>query len=435
MHAPDASQADRQLVRAIGTSGLAANIINTSIGASIFVLPALIARNLGPAAPIAFIFCAVAMALFVTCFALAGSRVALTGGPYAYIEVAFGHYVGFLAGVFYLVMASLAVAAVTSVFVGSIGALVPILSGRGAGIVLTVAIYVLLALLNVRGVRTGTRVVAITTAAKLIPLSIFVVAGLFFIKSGSLAIGAWPDAKLLGDSVFLLMFAFFGVEIALVPSGEVRDPARTVPRAIYIALAVVTIVYMLVQLVAQGTLGPRLAESSATPLAEAGAVFLGHTGRLMLLAGAAISSFGGVTSFILSSPRILFALGRDGILPRSVAHVHPRFHSPDVAILVFSTLALILSLTSTFESLAIMANVAALLLYAMCCAASWQLMRINVRTESPPFDFAGAQIVPFISIALIVWLLSRATGHEWLVTAAVLAVASILYALRRATSR
>ncbi len=435
MSAPDASQADRQLVRAIGVAGLAANIINTSIGASIFVLPALIARNLGSAAPIAFIICALAMALFATCFALAGSRVALTGGPYAYIEVAFGHYVGFLAGVFYLVMASMAVAAVTSVFVGSIGALIPILSGRGAQIVLTVAIYVFLALINVRGVRTGTQVVAITTAAKLVPLSIFIVAGLFFIKSESLRIGAWPDAKSVGDSVFLLMFAFFGTEIALVPSGEVRDPARTVPRAIYIALAVVTIFYLLIQLVAQGTLGPRLAQSNATPLAESATIFLGNAGRLMLLAGATISSFGGVTSFILSSPRILFALGRDGILPRSVAHVHPRFHSPDVAILIFSTLALILSLTSSFESLAIMANVAALLVYAMCCAASWQLMRTNVRTESAPFDFAGAQIVPFISIALIVWLLARATGREWLVTAAVIPVASILYALRRATSR
>ena len=434
MHAVDASQADRQLVRAIGVRGLAANIVNTTIGGSIFVLPALIARNLGSAAPIAFVLCAIAMALFVTCFALAGSRVSLTGGPYAYIEIAFGRYLGFLAGVIYFVMALLSVAAITSVLVGAIVAIVPLLAGNAARAALTFFIYAFLALLNVRGVRSGTRAVAITTIAKLVPLFVFIIVGIFFIKPAALTLSAWPDTKSLGDSVLLLMFAFFGIEIALVPSGEVQNPARTVPRAIYIALITITVVYLLVQLVAQGTLGPRLAENTTAPLAEAAATFLGNFGFLMLLAAVTISSFGFVTSNILSSPRILFALGRDGILPRSLAHVHPRFHSPDVAIFAYAALAFVFSLTSKFEALAIMANVAALLLYALCCAASWQLMRRDVRTEAPPFDFLGARIVPFISIALIIWLLSHATKREWLVTAAVLAAASILYGLRRATT-
>ena len=243
MNAVDASEADQQLVRAIGVPGLAANIVNTTIGASIFVLPALIARNLGSAAPIAFILCAIAMALFVTCFALAGSRVSLTGGPYAYIEVAFGRYLGFLAGVIYFVMALLSVAAVTSVLVGAIVAIVPLLAGSAARLVLTFSIYAFLALLNVRGVRSGTRAVAITTTAKLIPLFVFIAVGVFFLKPAALTLSAWPDTKSLGDSVLLLMFAFFGVEIALVPSGEVRNPARTVPRAIFIALITITIVY------------------------------------------------------------------------------------------------------------------------------------------------------------------------------------------------
>jgi basic amino acid/polyamine antiporter, APA family len=190
-----------------------------------------------------------------------------------------------------------------------------------------------------------------------------------------------------------------------------------------------------VQLVAQGTLGPRLAQSTPAPLAEAAATFLGQFGRFMLLAAATISSFGFLTSNILSSPRILFALGRDGILPGAFAHVHARFHSPDVAIFTYSAVAFVFSLTSTFESLVIMANVSALLLYALCCAASWELMRRNVRAEAPPFNFPGAQIVPLISIVLIIWLLMHATKREGLVTATVLAGASILYGLRRATSR
>src|SRR5580765_8160203 len=116
--APDAG-----LVRAIGARQLTASIINSTIGAGIFVLPAIASGALGAAAPIAYVVCAVLMALIVCCFAAAGSRVSLTGGIYAYVEVAFGRYVGFLAGVLYFQTATFAVASVSSALAGSIGAL------------------------------------------------------------------------------------------------------------------------------------------------------------------------------------------------------------------------------------------------------------------------------------------------------------------------
>jgi amino acid transporter len=155
----------------------------------------------------------------------------------------------------------------------------------------------------------------------------------------------------------------------------------------------------------------------------------------MLLAAATISSFGFLTSDILSSPRILFALGRDGLLPHAFAHVHPRFRSPDVAIFAYSAIAFLLSLTSKFDSLAIMANVAALLLYMLCCAAAWQLIGRDVRTEAPPFNFPGARIVPAISIVVIIWILMHAPQRAWLITGSLLAVGSILFLLRRAAAK
>ena len=185
--------------------------------------------------------------------------------------------------------------------------------------------------------------------------------------------------------------------------------------------------YILIQSVAQGSLGPRLGEYTAAPLAETAATFLGNAGRLLLLAGATISGFGFIASDILSSPRILFALSRDGILPRILTHVHPRFRTPDVAIGIYAFLAFLLSLTSTFESLAIMANVAALFLYAICCAAAWELMRRDVRTESKPLFFPGARLVPIISIVLIVWILTHATAREFKQAAAVFALGTAIY--------
>ena len=122
--------AGESLVRAIGTLGLAAGVINITIGGGIFRLPALVAASLGPAAPLAYLVCALAISLIVFCIADAGSRVARTGGPYAYVGVAFGPYVGFLCGVLLWLTGIFATAAVSTVFASGIGLLVPALSGR-----------------------------------------------------------------------------------------------------------------------------------------------------------------------------------------------------------------------------------------------------------------------------------------------------------------
>ena len=440
MNPPDVAQVDGQLVRAIGVRSLTANIVNTTIGASIFVLPALIYRMLGRGAPLAFILCAVAMAIFVTCFAIAGSRVSLTGGPYAYVEVAFGRYLGFLAGLMFFTTAVLSVSAVVNVLADSAAALSSVLAGDTARAAIMLAVYGVLVVINVRGVRAGAAAVTFVTLIKLIPLLVFIGVGIFFIKPHAIAISIPPSSKALGDSVLLLLFAFFGIEVALLPSGEVRNPARTVPRAIYLALVLTTIAYILIQLVVQGTLGVRLADAAVSPLAQAAGSFLGNFGRLLLLAGATISSLGFVTSDILSSPRILFAFGRDGILPKWFAHVHRQFHSPDVAIIVYTAIAFVLSISSSFEGLAVMANVAALLLYLLCCSASWELIRRDVRTDGKPLIFTGARALPFIAVAVIIFILFRAalsdssvgadtrTGLQ--ITSGLIIIGSVLYLLR-----
>ena len=427
--------ADEKLVRAIGVSGLTANIINSTIGAGIFVLPALVAKGLGAAAPLAFIACAVAMILFVTCFAIAGSRVSLTGGLYAYVEVAFGGYVGFLAGSLYCLTAIAAVAGVVNVFVNSVAGLVPSLGNPFLRVLVIFLVYGSLTAINVRGVRAGAGAVTAVTLAKLLPILLFLGAGIFFIVPSNLHWSVWPGSKALGDSVVLLMFAFVGIEVALIPSGEVKNPTRTVPRSAYLALVITTVIYLLIQLVAQGTLGPELALHPNSPLADAAATFLGPLGRTILLAGATISAFGFVTSDILSSPRMLFAFGRDGALPQWFAHVHPRYRSPDVAIVSYSLAAFILSLTSSFEALAVLSNVAVLLMYLLCCAACWFLVRKDVRADGPPFTFPGAQLIPLLAIIAIIWILAHATLREFAVAGVVMVIASLLYFLQAALRR
>jgi len=423
----DAPAPETGLVRVVGVWALAASIVNITVGGGIFRLPAGVGKELGTAAPLAYLVCALAMGLIVLCFAEAGSRVALTGGPYAYVEVAFGPFVGFLAGVLLWVVGTLALAAVSTLFADAVGALVPALAGRAARTAVLAATFALLAGVNVLGVRQGTAVNVVSTVAKLLPLLLLLVAGIFAVRGQNLAwSGAAPSTEALARSSVLLIFAFAGIETALVPSGEVRDVARTVPRAIALAMVTITILYIGLHLVAQGVLGGALA-GSKTPLADAAAVVLGPWGRTLILVGMTVSMFGYVSGMTLAVPRALFALGRDGFLPRAVAAVHPRWRTPYVAIAVQAVLTFALAVSSGFEKLAILANLSTLLLYAACCVAAWQLRRRDVRADGIPFRVPAASIVPWLALAVIAFLLKSITRGEWAVVGGVMAAAAVLY--------
>jgi len=403
------------LVRAIGTFGLAAAIINITIGGGIFRLPASVAGSLGAAAPLAYLVCAVAIGLIVVCIAQAGKRVPLTGGPYAYIGSALGPFAAFLSGVLLWMVGTFATAAVATIFAAGIGALAPALSGRVMEGLVIAATLVFWSIVNMRGVTVGARLNSIATVAKLLPLLLLAFAGLFFIEPANLQWSTPPAAEVARTSL-LLIFAFAGIEVALVPSGEVRDVERTVPRAIALAMGGITALYILLQVVAQGILGPSLATSTAAPLADAAGASLGAWGKTLLLVGASLSMFGYLGGMTLSMPRMVYAFARDGYLPRALASTGARTQSPSAAIMLQSALALVLAVSGTFERLAILANVSALALYAGCALAAWKL-RPNA--------------LPWLALGVIVWLLTGVTRGEWLALGVCLAIAGGLYVIAR----
>jgi amino acid transporter len=199
---------------------------------------------------------------------------------------------------------------------------------------------------------------------------------------------------------------------------------------VFIAMLAITLLYIAIQLVAQGVLGSALS-GSETPLADAAGVVFGAWGRNLLLAAVVVSTFGYLSGMTLAIPRALFAFGRDGYLPAIIASVHSRFRTPHVSIALQSVLACTLAITSAFEKLAIIANVAALLVYFACSLAAWQLRRRDVRAGGVPFRVPGAGIVPILSCAMIVGLLSSITIPEWRVLVVVLGVASLLFVATR----
>jgi basic amino acid/polyamine antiporter, APA family len=423
--ATEAAAPDHKLARVIGTWGLAAGIVNVTIGGGIFRLPAGVAAAVGPAAPLAYLACTVAMGLIVLCFADAGSRVSMTGGPYAYVETAFGPLVGFVAGALLWVGITLALSAVSTFFADSLLALVPSLGATGRRVALVV-VLALLGAVNARGVAGVTRFNTIATAAKLLPLLLLVVVGLLGVKQSNLQWSGLPSAASVSRASVLLVFAFLGVESALVPSGEIENPARTVPRAIFLAMAVVAVLYVSIQLVAQGVLGNAL-PGDPTPLATAAGIVMGPAGRTMILVGSAVSMFAYVSGMTLAVPRMLFAFGRDGFLPAALARVHPTWRTPWVAIAAQTVVVAALALFANFEVLAVAANVTVLIVYGACCVAAAELQRRDVRAGGIPFEVRGGRVAPWLALAVICWLLWGLHAEEWRAAGLVIGAAVIVY--------
>jgi basic amino acid/polyamine antiporter, APA family len=410
---------DDSLRRVIGPAGLAASIVNIVVGGSIFVLPAVLARELGSAAPAAYLTGAVVMGLVTLAFAAAGRKTVRSGGPYAYVESAFGRYPGFLAGLLTWLAVVFACAAVAAALVDSLSTVAPVLQRplvRSAALLL---LFAVLALANVRGVRAGTRLASAAAVAKSAGLLLFVLLAARYVRAENLD-WSWPtDAGGLGRATVLTMFALAGMEVPLCAGGEIRDPARTVPRALAGALVFVVLLYVTIHLVAQGALGPDLASSQA-PLADALAKG-GSGGRALLLTVGAISMFGYLAGDTLGASRILFAFGRDGLLPRRLAAVHPVTRAPHVAVVVHALAAALLAMTGSFAVLAPIASVAIIVVYLGCCAAAW---------ASTGEQRLGA-VVPALAIAGLVWVASYSTGTEFLAVGAALLVGSLVYLVAR----
>jgi amino acid transporter len=413
---------------------LAAAIFNYTVGSGIFALPALAVARLGTSAPLAYLVCAVIMALVVLCFAEAGSRVAATGGPYAYVEVALGPLWGLLAGVLLFLTGLSAGAAVAVLFARSLSSLA---TGAPTWLpaTLIVAVIATLAVVNVRGVRRGARFVELVTLAKLVPLVAFVVFGAAFVDPRNLTWHGTPAVSSVLGTAGVVIFAFSGIESALTPSGEVREPERTVPRASFLALGAATALYLAIQWVALGIMGVGLAASETTPLADAAGTFAGPAGRIAIILGASVSMLGYLSGNVLAVPRSLFALARDGFLPASLSSVHARYRTPHVAIVLYALGIGALALTGTFEHLAIFANLTACVLYILCAVGVLVLRRRDVRASGKPFVVPGGPLVPLAACVVNAWLIYETVGPADVRGLALAIAAALLLYLARSSRR
>lgn len=401
------------LVRTIGPAELGTNVFNLVVGAGIFVLPGIIAAQLGPAAIVAYIICGIAITLIFLCYAEIGSRITRSGGSYAYIEEAFGPFAGFVSSMLlWFGWAILSDAALLIAMIGIITIAVPELADPFWRILFMIVLFTFLAVTNIRGVKWGVKLYVFNTIAKLVPLALLVLVGIFSINYDNLVITQWPTLENIGASTLILIFAFSGAECALNASGEVKNSTKTVPRGLLLGIGSIFVLYLGLQTVAQGVLGPELANNTEAPLAAAAKEIFGEWGVKMLIIGGAISIFSTLSGDVLATPRVVFASARDGNLPKFLAKVHPKYKTPYVAIIFYAILIVLIALSGTFKPLAIMASGSLLLIYA---GVSLSVIKLRHR-DGPPregqFKIPGKVTIPLLSLTVIGWMLWQLTFDE-----------------------
>ena len=400
---------DADLVRGIRRWDLVAIAINGIIGAGIFGLPSRVYSLIGTYSLIAFVACALVVALIILCFAEVSSRFDDTGGPYLYAREAFQPAVAFEVGWLIWLARVTAFAANCNLMINYLSyfwlpATTPF--WRASIIVLVVAV---LAVINLLGIRQAAIVSNAFTIGKLVPIIIFIAAGLFFLNPQAYEFGPSPTAGAFSQSVLVLVYAFTGFEMATIPAGEVRDPKKSLPRALLIAIVVVAILYILIQVVCVGTL-PGLAQSTK-PLADAGSLFLGPAGGAIISAGAIISITGNLNILLLSGSRLPFAMAEQKQLPAFVGSIHRKFFTPYVSILITAALMLFLTLKSSFLTALTISTIARLVTYAATCLAL-PVFRARKDVPAAVFRLPGGTIIAILSLLLIVWLLLNSNLGE-----------------------
>lgn len=413
----------------MGSWGVSAAIVNITIAGSIFVLPGTLGDTMGAAAPFAYLLGAALFVPLVLSLAAVGSRVVTSGGPYIYVETAFGRFPGFLIAALLWISAVSGSGGIAAALADQFAHAIPAMAAPLPHALLLLAVYGSLVLVNALGVRAGARANLLLAAAKTLPLLIIVALGFRYAHAQNFAITQWPDARALGTALILLVFAYSGVETALAPSGEMRDNDKVVPTAVLTGVAFVVVLYIAIQSVCQGVLGHNLAGHLAPVTAVAEKIFPG--GGVLVVSTAAIALFGSLQGDLLGTSRLLYAMARDGLLPRALVRVTPRSRVPMVAVVTHAGAAFAVAVGGSFNTLALVSGGAFCFVYIGCAAAAWQLQRLGFSQTPAPMMLRGGALIPGAGIIGFILILTTLHREEWIAIGAAIAGICGLYGIAR----
>jgi amino acid transporter len=424
-----ADQGSPGLIRAMDRWTLTALVINSIIGSGIFGLPSTVAGYLGRQSPIAYLIAAAGMGVIIACFAEVASRFREAGGPYLYAREAFGRFVGVEVGYLLLALKMAVAAAGANLFADYLVEFWPAAREPFPRLAILTLLIGFVALVNVRGIKSGAAANNIFTLSKLLPLTLFAICGGFFLLFHHSAIPAAVNVNASAhatvwnwfEAVLVLTYPYAGFEGAVVPMAEAKDPQRDVPFALFAALATATVVYCSIQYVVVAVLPNAFA--SERPLAAAARQMWGTPGALAISLGALISVYGYLIALTLYSPRLIFALSENGDLPRTFARIHARYRTPHIAIFAFAAAVWCLAAAGSFRWNVLLSSVSRLLVMGFTCAALPVLRRMH--SDARGYRLPAGNLFALLGILFVTVLASRMTGVEMMIAAVALLIAAV----------
>ncbi len=390
-------------------------VVGAIIGADIYVASAFGAGLLGPFSLVVWVIAGIIAIVIALCFAQCAALLPKVGGPYAYAKEAWGAFAGFIVGWSLWLAEWLSLAVFPVAFAQYLMFFFPSLD-LASQVIVKVLFVAFLIITNIVGVKAAGKTNDVLTIVKLAPLVFFSVIGMLFIVShtASTAANFSPFSPFgfgnFGIALVLIFWAYAGFEISTIPAGEIKDPGKTIPRAIIVGILIVTVFYLVTNIVLFGVRPYSSLAGDKAPLAIATNTVLGSlpvfavVGGAIVGVGALVSVAGSDESGMIGTSRLGYALAADGLFPRLFAKIHPKFKTPYLGIIVQAASALIAAIVGKLDMLIATSVFFMAIAYVATSASIFSLRRKGAKAQ---FHLKGGFLIPSLGVIFSIYLITQ----------------------------
>lgn len=403
---------NNKLKKDMGLFVATALVVGNMVGSGILMLPSTLAKVSGSGATIlAWIITGMGSIFLALSFARLGSKIPKTGGPYEYSKTAFGDFVGFLNAWLYWNGSWIGNTAIIIAIGSYLAAVIPFFNNSGTNFIFCTAVIWILTYINIKGVSVAGKVQGTITVYKIGIFLFFIIVALFNFKLENM-LPLFPKGKgidTLPAAATSTLWAFVGLETASVAAGEIKNPEKNVARSTILGMIIATVIYMAITIASMGAMSQEALVSSSAPMADILAQYFGDGVSSFLNMSIVIGTIGTAIGWILSSARIAYAAGEDGIFPKVFSRVHPKYQTPHVALIISSILTnilLVLNFTQgfskAFDLIILLATLSYLPIYAFTAISDIVVMAKEEKVIKASVILKKS-IVPIIGFIYAIW--------------------------------
>jgi len=420
----------------LGTFDVTNLVVGSIIGADVYVATAIGARLVGPASLIVWVLAGLMAGVIAISFAHCVMLVPKVGGPYAYVKEASGPFGGFIVGWGLLLAEWFSLAVFPVAFAQYFVSFFPGLDALGVAVLKGFFIVIIL-VTNIVGVKTAGRVNDVLTIAKLLPLLLVIIGGIAFIglQPGSVVSNFTPFATggigAFGQALVLIFWAYAGFELSTLPADEVRQPERTIPKAIALGMLIVTAFYLLTNFMVIGSVNQSTLSASGSPLIDAAVSLFSSPAILTTVvvivvgAGALLSITGADESGTIGTSRLAYAMSIDGLLPKVFSRTQKKVGTPYLGLVILCSTAYVASLIGGLSALI---NSSVFLLAVAYLATCISAILLGKRHPDVSMKFRGRVAVPALGAVFSCVLIVLVSPLQVVISLALLAVGIPIYA-------